>query len=177
MRRTRKCNKCGKEKKINEYYYYKDPGSHTKDGYDYTCKLCTNEENRRYYAANKDKKRKYHREWQLKVLKVWERIIPKKTKCQICGKTIYFSCGEVKDSICFDHRTGKEPIKVPPSMFLRKKKWNKDREKLWLECNFGMLCWWCNRRLPTKNRKKYLLEQKKWIENCLNYLNGEKNER
>ena len=74
----------------------------------------------------------------------------------MCGKDIYFNRKDSKNSICFDHRKGGiEPIKKSPHIWLREKIRTPEREKIWIECDFGMLCSQCNIKLPTENRKQF----------------------
>ncbi len=60
MRKTRTCSTCKQDLEINDFYFYKDPGSHTKDGYDYSCKDCVNAQARASYKKNKAHKKRYH---------------------------------------------------------------------------------------------------------------------
>jgi len=48
---TKICNKCGLEKSLNEFYNYKK----SKDGKRVVCKLCFNNESKKYNEKNKEK--------------------------------------------------------------------------------------------------------------------------
>ncbi len=136
---------------------------------------------KKYYMNNKEKRDEYKRQWRknnrLRVrenvnrkraicMKSWEGIIPLETQCQICGKKLYFNriIKKPSDSIHFDHRLeGKEPIKCHPGSWLRMYKRTPEREKIWKECNFGMLCRTCNGFLFSKNRKDKLSKIVKYV--------------
>jgi hypothetical protein len=89
-------------------------------------------------------------------LKSWEGLIPLTTSCQMCGKDIFFNRKNPSLAICFDHRHGgTEIIKGGPHTWLRDHPRTPDNEKIWLSCDFGMLCMKCNLSLPTMNRKQF----------------------
>ena len=92
--------------------------------------------------------------------KSWEGYIPKETKCQICGKEIFFNQNNQSLAIHFDHIKENLSITIKPTTWLSKNRRTSENEKIWESCNFGMLCHKCNLCLPTKNRLgivKYLL--------------------
>ena len=92
-----------------------------------------------------------------KCLKEWLSIIPKETKCEICGKSIIFNAKDRNKAIHFDHKMeGEEQRKISPSMWLGARKCNEKNRRIWEECCFGMLCKNCNSFLPTKNRKQFI---------------------
>ena len=97
-----------------------------------------------------------------KYLKLWEGFIPKKTKCQICGKIIYFNIRNINHAIHFDHRNNINIIKCP-TLWLSQTKRTTKSEEIWNKCNFGMLCGICNRYLPTKNREEFIKNAIKYI--------------
>ncbi len=100
--------------------------------------------------------------------------MPTETECQVCGKQIYLASGDIKKSIHFDHRhEGKAPIKISPSIYLNRNMPDEKKIDLWKACDFGYLCWTCNRRLPTKNRKQWIEDEMKWLNCATQYLNGE----
>ena len=127
----------------------------------------TKEERREYqrewYKKNKEKHKDACLKWRAKngrhykkCLASWEGVIPKETFCEVCGKPIIFNSGDTRTSIHFDHRHGGEPIQGSPAVWLRQKLHTPEREKIWKECDFGMLCERCNRCLPTENRRLWL---------------------
>lgn len=119
---------------------------------------------KRYLKKNRKKINNYYKKYPYICLKSWCGFIPLKTKCRICGKSIYFNKHDHIDTIAFDHRSdGLEKIKGSPSLWLRQHKRNKKNEEIWLSCNFGYLCIKCNSRLPTKDRIKYLENLTKYI--------------
>lgn len=124
---------------------------------------------REYYKKNPKPHLARAKEWRKKngraetrSMKTWEGYIPIETKCQICNKDIFFNRRNVRTAIHFDHRSGKEPIKGSPQVFLRNANRTPKREKIWKECNFGMLCQRCNLSLPTDNRIQFLLNALKY---------------
>jgi uncharacterized protein with PIN domain len=94
-----------------------------------------------------------------KNLKLWSGFIPPEAICPICNKKLIFITKDKKTSMHFDHRNeGKEIIKISPKHWLRKTIRTPQTEKLWESCNFGILCEQCNVRLPTINRKEFLIK-------------------
>ncbi len=93
----------------------------------------------------------------------WIGYIPLETKCEICGKKIFFKNHPIKETICFDHKNENCCIKKNPSYFLYQKIMNKKNQKIWESCNFGSLCHRCNSWLPTKNRKEWLRRVNKYV--------------
>jgi hypothetical protein len=92
---------------------------------------------------------------QEKNLSTWEGFLPFLCSCEVCGESIGFRNPSVP-VIAFDHRYGGiEPIKSP-SAWLRSNPRTIENEKLWLSCDFGILCRRCNGFLPGKNRSRFL---------------------
>ena len=119
---------------------------------------------RQRHQMNKLEERNYRIEHRKNNLKSWQGFIPDKTKCQICGRIIYFKALNIINSIHFDHRhEGRELIKDSPSRWLKQHPRNKENEKIWIQSDFGYLCHFCNYKLPTKHRKD-------WVEKMNNYM-------
>ena len=126
----------------------------------------------KYRADHREWSRKYMREYSRKYspiyhqknLESWIGIIPKETTCQICGKKIIF-CHSKKqlELIHFDHKNENCPIKTDPRKWLKKSPRSIQKERLWAESGFGMLCKRCNAILPTKNRSDYILKVIKYV--------------
>lgn len=96
----------------------------------------------------------------------WSKLFNNPSYCEVCGKEIEFNSKDTSKSIHFDHRMGgSEAIQGRPSQWLRGRKRNKENEKIWKSCNFGILCQTCNSFLPTKNRIEFLT-------NALKYASG-----
>ncbi len=118
-----------------------------------------------YYHRNKERILKNTKIRTDRNLRTWLGIIPSETQCEICGKKIYFHKGRYGDLIRFDHRKeGIEPIKINPTNWLRAHPRTPKNEVLWKSCSFGIVCNWCNRILPTKNRVI-------WAKRIFKYLN------
>ena len=123
-----------------------------------------NERRTRNYHKNPKRHYKQAIKFREKCLNSWLEIIPRRTKCQICGSTIFYRFGKTKHAIRFDHRNGgKEKIKTSPMTWLRSRQITTKRKKDWESCNFGMLCNHCNVLLPTKKRKQWLAKVTKYI--------------
>ena len=99
-------------------------------------------------------------------LKSWEGFIPKISRCEICDREIYFNKKDKSRSINFDHKTGNESIKRQPNAWLRRHPKTIENIVVWNSCNFGKLCNYCNRFLPTKDRKKHVYR-------VIKYINGD----
>lgn len=111
--------------------------------------------------AHKEERASNMKAWLSKNQASWIGVVPEETKCQICGKIIYFNKGKIDDAIHFDHKTNHDILGRTPTGWLSQFPRTPERETIWRSCNFGMLCRRCNRLLPTKNRDK-----------VLNYLQG-----
>ena len=124
-------------------------------------------DSKEHYQKNKVRIRKTNRERMAKRhgnnLDMWEGFIPHKTDCEVCGRKIYFHSRHKHKAIHFDHKTGKEPIDMCPTHWLRKTVRTKETEELWNECNFGMLCYACNLRLPTEDRINFMKKAFKYV--------------
>lgn len=117
-----------------------------------------------YYHSNKTEIRRKFNEAQEQILRSWIGIIPEFTQCQMCARDIYLIAKSCAKSIHFDHRNGGvEKIMGSPKHWLRRNVPTPENIGLWKSCNFGMLCWQCNRFLPTKNRRVL-------IENLMKYM-------
>lgn len=128
-------------------------------------------QNRKYRFKNRNKinermkqyYKKIAKEARLRSLKSWEGYIPKETKCQICSKKIYFNQSNNKEAIHFDHKNENALIEKNPTSWLYQHPRNPENQKIWESCKFGMLCKGCNNFLPTKNRKKFIVNVTKYI--------------
>ena len=122
----------------------------------------------KYYSKHRNKIRKYNNKRNRfihnKNLSLWEGYIPKKTKCQICNKKIYFHNKDTKTAIHFDHKDNNLLIKEAPTVWLGRHINNLKNRIIWEKCNFGMLCKKCNLMLPTNNRKEYIQKVIKYME-------------
>jgi len=128
---------------------------------------------RTYYLKNRDRINKYNTDYGQMCLKSWEGYLPKKTRCQICGKIIYYNKKSPKNAIHFDHRNGVDGkgYKTPGNWLLKHRR-NPKNQKIWESFNFGYLCLSCNSHLPTKDRKAYMMKVIKYVfgynpERCL----------
>lgn len=96
----------------------------------------------------------------------WSNIVPLQSRCQICGRDVYFNRSNRADAIHFDHRKdGFEPIGSAPTSWLKHHKATPENVKLWIESDFGILCGRCNKFLPTAGRKEFM-------EKAIGYMYG-----
>lgn len=179
---TKKCCTCKLIKNLSEFHkYYK-----SKDGHTWRCKKCCAiyskqhlskpeiKEKRSIYARKyynnkpleeKQRIENYVKKRQSISLKKWEKIIKKqrgKFKCEICGKILVFTSrgngnGYLR-TIYWDHRTGDELIKIPPSNWLLSHISNKKNIKIWNSCDFGMLCMECNKKVGGPYNRKFFIK-------------------
>lgn len=121
-------------------------------------------ESRKNHRIRREEERNYRKQKRKNNLNSWKKIIPHKTRCEICGRVIYYKALYKMNSIHFDHRhEGKEPIKCNPSSWLKMHPRNKVNEALWIESDFGILCHMCNYRLPTRGRKDWVRRMNKYV--------------
>jgi len=89
-------------------------------------------------------------------------------RCSICDKSLTFRSKDIFDTVVFDHRCdGKELIQQTPSLFYHKKPCDAINRSIWLQSNFGILCWSCNKFIPTKNRIIWLNKLTTYIKETL----------
>lgn len=119
---------------------------------------------KQYYKKHKDEEHNYRKEKRKWNLGSWNNFLPIKTKCQICGRIIYWKALDKLNTIHFDHRhEGKEPIKIFPRYWLRTHPNNPTNQAIWKKSDFGLLCHLCNYRLPTNNRKDWVAKMNKYV--------------
>jgi hypothetical protein len=138
------------------------------------------ENSKEYYTGNKEKVKLYKKSWRIKnsmeikhhqkvirekYLESWEGFIPKETKCQICGRAIFFNKRVRKNAIHFDHRHDNHLVKTTPITWLRSHIRNAKNEEFWIKEDFGILCMFCNHSLPTKNREEFVKNVVKYVFN------------
>lgn len=153
-----------RERKYQRKYRLRNPEKIIKQKIEYRVKYgdIIKNYNKKYYQNNKTKCYLQSSTWRRnnggKRLESWGGFIPSETTCQVCGKSIYFNKKNLKLSIHFDHKCGgDEVIKGSPYDWLRSHPRTPENEKIWNSCDFGMLCNKCNLKLPTKNRKQFLI--------------------
>jgi hypothetical protein len=100
--------------------------------------------------------------WIKRNIDSWRKLIPRSSYCQVCGKRIFFHPAANIESMVFDHRRGNELIQGKPYKWLTSHKCTPENERIWISCDFGVLCSSCNLRLPTVNRIE-------WLRNALEY--------
>jgi hypothetical protein len=118
---------------------------------------------KRYAAANREYLNNSTRRHRKANIDSWRGYFAGKSRCQLCGRRVVYSSGISKKSIHFDHRNGgSEIIKGSPMSWFGGHPRNKVNEKILESCNFGILCFRCNKFLPTEDRTL-------WLENAMRY--------
>jgi hypothetical protein len=144
-------------KKQQQEYYNKDRENRLRYQTAYNRGLITiptaeQKEERR--IISKKNRKQYKNELQKRNASSWEGYIPKVSNCEICNRIICFNNGDRFEAIHFDHRVDGCVIMRNPSDWLRRHKFTPENIKIWESCNFGKLCAWCNRMLPTQERDR-----------------------
>ena len=149
----RVCKMCNYSKSKNKFWADKN----RKDGLQFYCKDCHRKIRRLKYNLHKEKEKRRIQclRWRKLNRDSWNSYFPKKIKCQVCLKEVFFNGTHRNNTINFDHRQ-ECVIKTAPSKFLNSHVFNETNKKLWESCNFGTLCLSCNILLPTRNRNKWL---------------------
>lgn len=120
---------------------------------------------KRYCEINRDHRNEMILNYQKRNLDSWRPYFDKRVSCEICGRKVKFSSGVSRDSIHFDHRNGgNEAIKGIPMTWFRGHLRTDKNEKILESCNFGILCFRCNKFLPTKDRGKWLKNVNRYYE-------------
>lgn len=121
-------------------------------------------QNKEWYLENRESALSRSMIWQLEQLSAWEKYLPDTMICQCCTYEIVFNKKDVDNSVHFDHRhEGIEPISGSPYNWLRNNKCTKENIELFNSCDFGRLCGYCNRYLPTLKRKSHVLNSIKYV--------------
>lgn len=112
-------------------------------------------------------KKKSDREYKKKCVQEWTLYFIERygeyPKCEICGKTLTWKT-DAPNKVHFDHRYNNEvSIKNVPFQWVANHICSEKNRKIWLSCDFGILCTNCNLRLPTKDRLKFLCNIFKYI--------------
>lgn len=119
---------------------------------------------KQYRIKNKDKIRSRGQKRRNGILKSWESVIPKEINCQICGKKIYFNQNNRKDAIHFDHKNEiYSGMQKGPTYWLLQHRRTSENQKIWEMGKFGTLFRVCNSRLPTSNRKQFIINVIKYM--------------
>lgn len=123
-------------------------------------KVKEKEYKRQYYQEHKEKiaiqVKKRCQERKLQWVNFFRRIYSENPICQVCGRELQWK-GERAEVVHFDHRhNGEVSIEITPSDWVRGYPCNLKNQRIWLSCDFGILCNVCNKRLPTKDREQWL---------------------
>ena len=161
----KRCPVCNEIKTLDKFY--KRSGSHSHLARSY-CIKCERE---RQKNQDRVKIRFNERERYAKRMALWvewfRELYGVTPLCQCCGIPLKWRIKNrrgVRDTIVFDHRHGGiEPIKSLYSWITDRDLSDKNKATF-LSCDFGILCWHCNICLPTCNRKE-------WLENAIKYVN------
>lgn len=155
------CTKCGRNCKISNF---SSDNRREKIGYKSWCKTCCQVYHSKYKLEHRQRtkniRKKYKDEW----INFFISIYGKNPKCEICYRRLKWFSQFNKFTPNFDHRHGgNEPIIGTPAAFWGGHACTKKNKTIWLECDFGILCSYCNFFLPTKSREQ-------WLENVIRYV-------
>jgi hypothetical protein len=115
-----------------------------------------------YVKLNRKKINQKNLQHAKNMLMSWSNSFLQYSNCEICNKPIKFL--DKHSPICFDHRyDGTELIQMHPSNWLARNRFSEENFEIWKKCDFGILCRQCNSRLPTKNRKEFLIGAIKYV--------------
>jgi hypothetical protein len=120
---------------------------------------------KKYYLSHRKKLNDYSFIKSKRNYASWKGYIPLETKCEVCGKNIFFNRGDTTKAINFDHRNENAPHIESPSRWLMGHKCYDKNIELWESFNFGKLCHRCNHSLPTKDRED-------WVKSVVKYVFG-----
>jgi len=94
----------------------------------------------------------------------WNDFFSEDLQCEMCGERVYFNRKDRDKSVHFDHRHGgNELIFGSPFDWLSSHARNQENESIWRSCDFGILCFKCNLRLPTTNRVTFAKNLVKYV--------------
>ena len=149
------CKKCHKSRRNSSF----TKTLASKDGLYSYCKDCKKKYDKDLYFRKPEMFVKRRKER----ITSWRNYFPTELTCPLCGAVIKFSSGKKENSIAFDHRNGgSEIIKGSPMKWIEGHPYNPENRKIWESCEFGMLCFRCNKCIPTVNRSL-------WIRNLIKY--------
>lgn len=147
------CPECINNKPYSDYSKNKN----NKDGLAYHCKICAAMKNKKWRKSRPDivrrnmldSRNRYTKEW----CQYFEQKYGKDITCQICDVPLNYGIGKLH----FDHRyEGSETITTSPAKWAYARPCSKENQLIWDQCDFGILCNKCNRKLPTLNRLEWL---------------------
>jgi len=156
------CPNCKSSKEISEFAKSKIH----RLGVDCWCKKCRAEKQReRTKLGIGSRNKEYIKDKRIRDKKSWFEYLNSKNpspKCEVCGKELKYFNG--KYGVAFDHKNSNAPIKGCPSNWLYDHRPTERSIKIWEDSNFGILCIDCNSFLPTNNRKQWLVNLTKYVE-------------
>ena len=157
----KECVSCKNILSLDQFYISR--GQITNGQISGSCKSCICNKNRKKYAENdelREAKNKYAREkarirkddW----VEFFKKMYGSNPKCGICQLSLVYHSDVVRapNSVIWDHRTEESSrlISASPSEFIKHHVCNVPNQEIWIKANFGILCNFCNRFLPTKGR-------------------------
>lgn len=122
---------------------------------------------REYLKRNREKANRWAKKTRERFRREWANFFQSiygDPTCQLCGYPLTYIGSTQIDGIHWDHRNGGRATIKCTSRFIRSHACNSENQRLWLSCDFGMLCWKCNRILPTD-----LTARKQFIRNLIKY--------
>ena len=159
--KTKKCCKCHCVLPISAFFKHKNRN----DGLQTVCKKCS-------LGYSRIKEKRNMTNW----ITFFIDLYGAEPKCEICGTPLKWQSDNQSEIVNFDHTKSDVPIRQGPQGWIRSRTLTKEREDMWKESNFGILCSRCNNGLPTLNRKKWLQQVTIYINKHYKDNNGEENE-
>lgn len=165
------CAKCKIIKSVDQFSRQSSNG----DGLCCVCRSCQSERSK-IYKSKISKERiantrkiallKYKSEW----VPFFESLYGVNPACQVCGKILKYTDDIRANVVDFDHRhIGCEPIQNSPSHFWKYKSCNDKNKYLWMRSDFGILCSFCNTRIPTHNRNQWIIQVNTYDSRCYDF--------
>jgi len=145
----KKCPRCGRVK--NKFHKNRT----NKDGLNSWCSDCINDYHKKRYNGN-IKEGKLNR--YAKIRSKWNEFFQNHYGdpiCGICGIPLKWTSDNKQDVVHWDHKHGLNGVRSP-STFCGNRPCTPENIELWLSYDFGILCRWCNRILPTEGRQNWL---------------------
>lgn len=107
----------------------------------------------KYMKDNPVKVRVWQKRKMTKMRKAWKKYFDSRfpnPSCQVCGKKLSFFHEDPRKTVIWDHRHGEgRVIKYQPARFFKRYPMNEKNIEIFNNEDFGMLCFNCNRRIPS----------------------------
>ena len=99
--------------------------------------------------------KKYFKENRLKWGNYFINIYGENPKCEICSKKLSWKNKRDVDVLMFDHQ-GTKQFQCSIGNWIQSHNLSEGNRTIWRKCNFGILCFTCNKYIPRFNRIQFL---------------------